>query len=89
MHSPEIQQFIHEQRALFWYIREDKKTEISLEHLVETILIYGDVPEIRKLIQLIGMKKVAGIFHRQTSRPRNNYPERTMNFFSLFFAKYA
>ena len=37
MHSPEIKEFIQEQSALFWYTPEDKKGEISLEYLAETM----------------------------------------------------
>ena len=37
MHSPEIKEFIQEQSALFWYTPEDKKEEISLEYLAETM----------------------------------------------------
>jgi len=62
MNSPEIKAFIKENSALFSNALEDNLEEISPDRLVETILIYGDMPEIIKLIQLCGIKEVAKIF---------------------------
>lgn len=92
MHSPEIKAFIRDHSALFWSIPEDKKEEISEAALVETILNYGDMESVRKLFSLIGMKKVAAVFFKsiqQSDRKRGNYHELTINFFTLFFHRYA
>ena len=62
MNSPEIKSFIREYSQLFWYTPDEKKEEISLEFLVETILNYGDMNAVRKLFKIMGMKKVANIF---------------------------
>ena len=88
-HPAEIQQLIRDRSELFWYIPEGKKTEIPLELLVETMLIYSDVADIRRLINLLGIHEVANIFNRQIQSSRNNYPQRTAHYFSLYFAKYA
>ena len=92
MHSPEIKAFIRSHSALFWSIPEDKKEEISEEVLVEYILNYGDMKSIRRLIDLLGMKQVADIFFRSVNlseRRKNNYHELTLNYFTLFFQRYA
>jgi len=47
--SPEIKEFISQNSNLFWYIPEDKKTEISHVFLMETILNYGDMDSIFQL----------------------------------------
>jgi hypothetical protein len=89
MNSPEIQQFIKEHSALFWYTPEDKKPEISHEFLVETILNYGDLDAVRKLIQLLGINHVSDVFFSAQGRKKLNYYPEIHNFFTLFFHKYA
>lgn len=92
MNSPEIKAFIRENSSLFWYTPEDKKEEISLEFLVETILNYGDMIAVKKLLALIGIRKVAKIFFdsiNQSSRRKGNFHELTINYFTLVFKRYA
>ncbi len=92
MNSPEIKAFIRENSHLFWYTPEDKKENISLDFLVETILNYGDLIAIKKMFKIIDTKTVAGIFFNtinKSERRKNNYHELTLNFFSLYFKRYA
>ncbi len=92
MNSPEIKAFIRENSALFWYTPEDKKEDISPEFLVETILNYGEIPAIKKLFKLYGIKKVAEIFFNSiaiSDRRKNNYHELTINYFTILFNRYA
>jgi hypothetical protein len=89
MNSPEIKAFIREHSSLFWYTPEDKKEDISLEFLVETILNYGDLNEIRKLITIIGFHETAQIFFGVEERKKLNYYPEIYNFFSLIFANNA
>jgi hypothetical protein len=92
MNSPEIKQFIHEHSNLFWYTPEDKKEEISLEFLVETILNYGDIHSTVQLFHLMGIKEVAKFFFDSitlSNRRKGNYHELTINYFTLVFRKYA
>jgi len=92
MNSPEIQEFIKEHRELFWYTPEDKKTGISHEFLVETILNYGDQKAVIRLFELLGIKNVADIFFKSinlSSRRRANYHELIVNYYTLVFNKYA
>lgn len=92
MNSPDIKQFIREHSNLFWYTPEDKKEEISHEFLVETILNYGDLQSVNKLMELVGIKETARIFFnsiQKSDRRKGNYHELTINFFTLFFRRYA
>ncbi len=92
MNSPEIKQFIHKNSNLFWHIPEDKKSEISEEFLVETILNYGDLNATIQLFNLMGIEKVAKIFFNSialSNRRKGNYQELTLNYFTLLFRKYA
>lgn len=89
MNAPEIKAFIRENRTLFWYTPEDKKENISLEFLVETILNYGSLNEIRTLIKIMGVQKISQIFFSAEGRKKLNYYPEIYNFFSLFFSRYA
>lgn len=92
MNSPEIKQFIHQHKHLFWYTPEDKKEDISPELLVETILNYGDKESVLQLFQLLGIKKVAEVFFGSinlSERRKGNYHELTINYFTLVFKRYA
>jgi hypothetical protein len=92
MHSPEIKEFIRRHSALFWYIPEDKKEEISEEFLVETILNYGDMESVKDLMRLLGKQRLSKIFFtsiRQSERRKSNYNELALNYFNLLLGKHA
>jgi len=88
-YSPELKEFIRRNSHLFWYTPEDKKEQVSPELLVETILNYGDLNEIKMLIHLIGIRDISKIFFNATGRKKLNYYPEIYNFFSLVFSKYA
>jgi hypothetical protein len=88
----EIKAFICRHRELFWYTPEDKKEDISVEFLVDTILNYGDLKSIKELISLMGITRMSKIFFNsinQSERRKGNYHELTLNFFALVFKPYA
>lgn len=87
MNSPEIKQFISENSSLFWHIPEKEKENISHEVLVEFILNYGELNTVKKLFDLLGIEKVAHIFYKQTTLPRQNYLKLVKNFFNLYFQR--
>jgi len=89
MNSPEIKAFIKEHGFLFWYTPEESKEHISIEFLIETILNYGDLSSIKKLISIIGIKETAKIFFEAKGRKKMNYYPEIYNYFSLFFKKHA
>ncbi len=89
MNSPEIKKIISENAHLFWHTPEDKKEDISPEFLVETILNYGSLDDIKKLINIMGIGQVSKVFLNSQDRKKLNYYPEIYNFFSLVFKKYA
>ena len=89
MYSPEIKAFIREKSSLFRSVPEDKKEEISPAVLVETILNYGSMDDVKKLIRLMGMEEVSRIFFSAKGRQKLNYYPEIYHYFSLLFKKYA
>lgn len=89
MNSPQIKAFIRENSHLFWYTPDNKKEDISLEFLVETILNYGDIEEIKKIIKIMGIKEISKIFYSAEGRKKMNYYPDIYNFFSLYFKRHA
>ena len=83
MNDPKIKTFIREHSNLFWYTPEDKKEEISPELLVETILNYGSLQDIRSLFEIIGINEVARIFFYAEGRKNFKYFPEIYNFFYL------
>jgi hypothetical protein len=89
MNSDEVKKYIRERSELFWYIKEAEKENISLEFLVETILNFGSLDDVKKLFDLIGIEKTAGIFYKQISRKRCNYLPKVKNYFTLYFNRHV
>lgn len=85
MNDVEIKKFIKKNGHLFWWIKEEEKENISINLLVETILNYGNEKSVKRLFELVGIKRVAEIFYRQISERRKNYYPQTINFFKLYF----
>lgn len=88
-HSEEIKQFIRERNSLFWYIKPEAKEKISVEFLVEHILNYGSLDDVKRLIELLGIKKTAEIFFQRSSLQRNNYFPKVKNYFTLYFNRHV
>jgi len=84
-----LQRFIKDHRSLFWYIKEDAKERISTEFLVETILNYGELKDVKKLLALVGTKRTAEIFFKQTRNKRCNYFPKVKNYFTHYFHRHA
>lgn len=83
----ELRKFMKTRKYLVWYVKDPEDSPVEL--VVESTLNYGDWDDFQKLIKIIGIKKMAEIFRRQTSGFRTNYDEKTKNYFSLYFNKYA
>jgi hypothetical protein len=88
-HSFEIKQFIQENSSLLWSISPEERTKISVNALVEAVLNYGNEKNVKRLFDLIGIKKAAQIFYQQISGNRPNYNKRTKHFFQLYFKRHA
>lgn len=79
--------FVRKRKYLFWSTKN--YDGLSKAAVVEGILNYGDMDDVRGLIQFLGLQEVAKIFRENTNRPRINYDRKIINYFSLFFNKYA
>ena len=89
MNSPEIKQFILEHSNLFWYSPEDKKEEISNELLIEMVFNYGDLNDIRQLINILGIEQLSKVFYSLSGRKKLNYYPEIYHFFSILIKRYA
>jgi len=87
--TEELKQYIERHKTYFWYTPENKKEDISESLLVENILNYGTLDDVRQLIQIMGINNVANIFFSAKDRKKLNYYPEIHNFFSHVFAKYA
>lgn len=79
--------FVRKRKHLFWSTKN--YDGLSNGAIIEGVLNYGDMDDVRELFKLIGIKEVAKIFREQTNRPRVNYDPKIVNYFSLYFKKYA
>ncbi|MFH1412566.1 MAG: hypothetical protein ABIG10_00855 [bacterium] len=82
-----LQTFIKKRKHLIWYVKD--YDQLSDAVIIEATLNYGNWSDVQKLIDILGIEKVAKIFKKQTSRKRNNYDPITKNYFKLYFNKYA
>ena len=89
MRSEELKQYIRDRSALFWYSPADKGETVSDELLVEHILNYGSMDDVRELFRLMGLQRVAEVFRSMTERKRLNFFPEIWNFFDLLFLQHA
>ena len=82
-----IGDFIKKRPYLVWSTKDFK--HLSEEAVVEGVLNYGDFNDVKKLISILGIKRVAGIFYKQSNQKRSNYRPEIKNYFNLYFKKYA
>lgn len=83
------EQYIADHAALFWYTPEAEKKDISDSLLVETILNYGTMEDVKALFALMGMDKVAEVFFASKGRQKLNYFPQIYNYFTLVFNRYV
>lgn len=79
--------FIKKRRYLVWSTEDFKN--LSSEAIVEAVLNYGDWDDVKKLIAILGIKKTAAIFRKNSRHQRCNYDPKVKNYFQLYFNKYA
>ncbi len=85
-----VANFVKARPYLFWYVKE--KSKVSDEAVVEAGLNYGDWDDVQKLIKILGIKKTAEIFRKKSKKSkigRTNYRPEIINYFGLYFKKYA
>jgi len=80
---------IEQQKHLFWWVPENKLTQLSIDAVIEAVLSNGNEKAVRHLFDILGVEKVAEFFYRQTSGKRTNYRPRTIHFFRSYFQRHA
>lgn len=81
--------YIDSHRSLFWYTPDSKVHDISDALLVETILNYGTMNDVRSLIDTLGIKRTSAAFYSAKGRQKSNYYPEIYNYFNLYFQRYA
>lgn len=84
-----IHDFIKKRKYLIWYT--ENYDNLPAESIVEATLNYGNWDDVMTLIKILGIKKMAKIFFKQTDqrRMRTNYRPEVTHYFSLYFKKHA
>ena len=85
----DIHEFIKKRKHLIWYTKN--WDGLNDEAIVEAVLNYGNWDDARELFDILGIKRVAEIFRRQTApeRMRCNYRLDVKHYFNLYFQKHA
>jgi len=85
-----ITDFIKKRKYLIWYTKNFE--HLSKASIVEAVLNYGNMDDVRKMISILGAKKTATIFRKYSRKgkviKRVNYRPDIINYFNLFFKKY-
>ena len=68
MRSEALKQYIRDRGTLFWYSPGDKGETVTDELLVEHILNYGTMDDVRELFRIMGLGQVAAVFRNSISR---------------------
>jgi hypothetical protein len=87
--SQALKDFIEAHGALFWYTPPPKGDNVTDELLVESVLNYGSMEDIKELFRLAGLKQTAAVFKNMTGRKQLNFYPEIWNYFNLFFLRYA
>lgn len=78
-----LQSFAAKRPLLFWSTKEYKT--LSDEAIVEGVLEYGEFDDVKKVISILGQKKVAAIFNKKIKLGRHNFDPKIENYFKLYF----
>ena len=90
--TPEVRKFIDDHQELFWFTPDPKSEKVSDELLVEIVLNYGSMNEAKELFKAMDISNVANIFFKtinKSERGKGNYNEVILNYFTLYFNRYA
>lgn len=82
-----MEKFAKKRPYLFWSTNNYKN--LSSAVVLENTLNYGNFDDVKEVLKLIGLKKSASIFKKQTEGKRINYRPEIANYFKLYFKKYA
>ncbi len=82
-----VQDIIINKPYLAWYI--DSLENMSDESVLEHVLNYGDFDDVKKYIEIKGIKQTSKIFDNSIKKERSNYRPEIVHYFTLYFKKYA
>lgn len=82
--------FIEQHSQLFWYFNQQQLQQMTDDVLLEFVLNYGNLTDVKALLQLFGLPYAAKLFARHTRQGnRHNYLPQVANYFSLYFSRNA
>lgn len=82
-----ITSFIKKRPYLVWHTKN--YDNLSEEAIVEAVLNYGNFKDVKEIINILGIKQIAVIFRKKIIQKRCNLRPEIINYFSLYFNKYA
>lgn len=82
-----IQNLFLEKPYLAWFVKDKKG--LSKQSMLEQIFNYGSWQDYLETEKDLGIKEVKAIFEDLKNRKRTNLRPKTINYFNLYFAKYA
>ena len=88
-HQQKLQKFTKQRASLFWDIPKSKLHKLSEEAILERVLQYADVADFQELFKILTVKKAKQIFETIAAKKRPNLSPRTINYFTLYFDKFA
>ncbi len=83
-----LKTLINNHQYLFWDISKDKVHSLSNEAILERILQYGDMPELREVISILGKENIKESYGVIKNKKRLNLRPQTINFFNLYIEKH-
>jgi hypothetical protein len=82
-----LTELIYKKPYLVWYVKNKK--DLSQESIVEHVLNFGNWEDYLEVEKVLGIQETKQIFEKLVSRTRVNLRKKTVNYFSLYFQKYA
>lgn len=82
-----LKNLFKEKPYLAWYVKDKKN--LSTESMLEHILEYGDWNDYLIAERSLGIKKTNILYNKLKDKKRVNLKTQTINYFDLYFEKYA
>ncbi len=76
-----------EKPYLAWYVRD--KENLSLKSMLEHVLNYGDWDDYLTAEKAFGIAKTKAFYQKLRNAKRVNLRPQTINYFDLYFERYA
>jgi hypothetical protein len=80
-----LESFIEKRKSLFWDINSKNLILLSQEAVVERILSFGNMTDVRELEVLLGKSGLRSSYKEISTKKRKNLRPETVNFFNIYF----